>query len=63
MTAKDWFWTIVLLALTALISWALNRPSHDEGDTETEYDWDDTPFIRDVRMWRDDTNEQHKEDR
>ena len=63
MTAKDWFWTIVLLALTALISWALNRPSHDEGDAETEYDWDDTPFIRDVRMWEGDTNEQPKEDR
>ena len=63
MTAKDWFWTIVLLAITALISWAFNRPSHDEGDTETEYDWDDTPFIRDVRMWDGNTNEQHKEDK
>ena len=62
MTAKDWFWTIALLALTALISWAFNRPSHDEED-KTEYDWDDTPFIRDVRMWEGDTSEQHKEDR
>lgn len=62
MTAEDWFWTIVLLALTALISWAFNRPSHDE-EHNTEYDWDDTPFIRDVRMWDGNTNEQHKEDR
>lgn len=61
MSAKDWFWTIILLALTALISWAFNRPSHDEGDTE--YDWDDAPFIRDVRMWEGDTNEQHKEEK
>lgn len=59
MSAKDWFWTIALLALTALISWAFNRPSHGEGDTE--YDWDDAPFIRDVRMWDGNTNEQHKE--
>ena len=60
MTAEDWFWTIVLLALTVLISWAFNRPSHDEADTE--YDWDDSPFIRDVRMWKDDTSQQqHKE--
>lgn len=62
MTAEDWFWSIVLLALTALISWAFNRPSHDE-EGNTEYDWDDAPFIRDVRMWEGDTNEQHKEDR
>lgn len=61
MSAKDWFWAIVLLAITALISWAFNRPSHDEGDQGTEYDWDDSPFIRDVRMWEGDTNEQHKE--